>query len=143
MQLAGQKAANSVYTTCFLLSCTAVSLSWLPSGATVMHTLSTGAQVASTVHAASECGQFVAIKCEVNGQVVHHPQAPAQTSRHHQQFPANVQTPPTTSTTITPAKGSTLEGPVKALGCGLVAGHYFPRCFLLLTGWFMVIAGAF
>ena len=29
------------------------------------------------------------------------------------------------SRTITPAKGSTLEGPVKAVGCSLVAGYYF------------------
>ena len=33
--------------------------------------------VAATVEAPSECGQFVAIKYEVNGRGVHHPQAPA------------------------------------------------------------------
>ena len=34
---------------------------------------------------------------------------------------------------ITPAKGSTLEGPVKAGGCSLVAGWYFlDACYYLL-----------
>ena len=59
-----------------LLSCTAMSLSWLPSGVTTMHTSSICVQVAATVHA---CGRFVAIK---------------QTSRHHQELPRNIQTPP-------------------------------------------------
>ena len=62
MQLVGQNTANFVNTTCCLLSYTAMSLSWLPSGVTVMYTLSTGAQVAATVHAAFECGQLAAIK---------------------------------------------------------------------------------
>ena len=39
----------------------------------------TGAQVAATVHAASECGHFTAIK---------------QTSRHHQELPAKMHKPP-------------------------------------------------
>ena len=58
-----------------------------------VYTCSTGAQVAATVHAASECGQFVAIKCIINGQVVHHSLAPARTSSHHQELPASNQTP--------------------------------------------------
>ena len=62
MQLVGQKAANSVYTSFCLFSCTAMSLPQLLSGVTVMYTNSTGAQVAAIVHAASERGQFVAIK---------------------------------------------------------------------------------
>ena len=49
----------------------------IPSGVTVIHPCSTCAQVAATVQAASECGQFVAIKYEANGQVAHHPRAPA------------------------------------------------------------------
>ena len=77
MQLVGQKATNCVYTTFCLLSCIAVSLSWPPSGVTVTYTCCTGAQVAATVQAASECGQFVVIKYEVTVPVVHHPRAPA------------------------------------------------------------------
>ena len=46
MQLVGQRAAISMYTTFCLLSWTAVFLSSLRSGVTVMYTCSTGAQVA-------------------------------------------------------------------------------------------------
>ena len=77
MQLVEQKAINCVCTTFCLLSWTAISLSWLPSGVTVMYTRSTGAQVAATVKVVSGCGKFVAIKYKINGQVVHHPRAPA------------------------------------------------------------------
>ena len=120
MQLVGQKATKWCAHKFCLLSCTATSLSWLPSGVTVIYKYSTGAQVAATVQAASECGQFMAIKYEVNAKVVHHLRAPAhriklrmgspspgitskpsditrndwQTTKHHQELPAHIQTPP-------------------------------------------------
>ena len=77
MPLLGQKAINSLPTSFISFSHTAMSLSWLPSGVIVTYTCSTGTLVAATVEAPSECGQFVAIKCEVNGHFVHHPRAPA------------------------------------------------------------------
>ena len=77
MPLLGQKATNCLPTSLISFSHRAMSLSWLPSGVTVTYTRSTSTPVAATVEAPSECGQFVEIKYEVNGRVVHHPRAPA------------------------------------------------------------------
>ena len=73
MQPVGQTATNCVYTTFCSLSYATVSLSWLPSGVPVMHARSTGAQLAATVQMVCECGESMAIKYEVNCQVVHQP----------------------------------------------------------------------
>ena len=56
MPLLGQKGTNCVLTSFCLFSHIAMSLSWLPSGVTITYTHSTGAPVAATVEAPSECG---------------------------------------------------------------------------------------
>ena len=79
-----------MYATFCLLSCTAMSLAWLPSGVTVAYTRSTDAQVAATVCTASKCRQFVAIKYEVNRHQHKHPETTnnfQQPFSHHQELP--------------------------------------------------------
>ena len=93
MQLVWQKATNCVYTTFFFA---AMSLSWFPSGVTITYTHSTGASVVANVQAVSECGLFVAIKFEINGQVIHHLHIKLnfRCTIHCQELPANLRTSP-------------------------------------------------
>ena len=89
MPLLGQRATNCLPTSFILFSHAAMSLSWLPTGVAVTYTCSTCTPVAATVEAPSECGQFVAIKYEVNGRIVHHPRALAHRIGVHMGTPGN------------------------------------------------------
>ena len=73
-----------------------MSLSWLHAGVLVLYTRSTGKTVLATVLAPSACGEFVAIRYEVDGRVVEHPRAPAPRIHVHGPSPTNEETRPET-----------------------------------------------
>ena len=100
--MVGQKATNSVYTTFCLLTCTAMSLSWLPSSVTV--TMLQVPKLQPLFRRRLNVGSLwrTSVKSTAKLFITHghqHIELNHACAVHHPELPANSQTPPGTTST--------------------------------------------